>query len=87
LTDADRRLYRPSRIHEKLVPRSGAGAGTSGAARPEVRAVDSVALELRRGELVLITGPSGSGKTTLLLMLGALLRPTSGRIVLNRTGH
>jgi putative ABC transport system ATP-binding protein len=54
-----------------------------GAARTAVRAVDDVTLELRRGELVLIAGPSGSGKTTLLLMLGALLRPTCGRVVLD----
>jgi putative ABC transport system ATP-binding protein len=56
-----------------------------GAGRTEVRAVDGITLELRRGDLVLITGPSGSGKTTLLLLLGALLRPTSGQIVLNGT--
>src|SRR3546814_16459994 len=28
-------------------------------------------------------GPSGSGKTTLLLMLGAMLRPTSGSVVID----
>ena len=46
----------------------------------EVRAVRDVDLEVRRGEVVLIMGPSGSGKTTLLSMLGAMLRPTSGRV-------
>jgi putative ABC transport system ATP-binding protein len=44
---------------------------------PAVRGVD---LNVRPGEVVLIMGPSGSGKTTLLSMLGAMLRPTSGRI-------
>jgi putative ABC transport system ATP-binding protein len=58
---------------------------TFGRGPTEVRAVDNVALEVRRGELVLVMGPSGSGKTTLLSMLGALLRPTSGRIVLDGT--
>ncbi len=46
----------------------------------QVRAVRGVDLEVRRGEVVLIMGASGSGKTTLLSMLGAMLRPTSGRI-------
>ncbi len=48
-----------------------------------VRAVRGVDLEVRRGEVVLIMGPSGSGKTTLLSMLGAMLRPTSGRIMVD----
>ena len=47
-----------------------------------VDAVRGVDLRLERGEIVLIMGPSGSGKTTLLSMLGALLRPTGGEIVL-----
>jgi len=46
-----------------------------------VHAVRNVDLDVRPGEVVLIMGPSGSGKTTLLLMLGAMLRPTSGRVV------
>ena len=49
----------------------------------QVRAVRGVDLEVRPGEVVLIMGPSGSGKTTLLSMLGAMLRPTSGRIAID----
>jgi putative ABC transport system ATP-binding protein len=48
-----------------------------------VRAVDGVDLDVAAGEMVLIMGPSGSGKTTLLTMLGGLLRPTSGSIVVD----
>ena len=48
-----------------------------------VHAVRDVDLEVGTGEVVLIMGPSGSGKTTLLLMLGAMLRPTSGSIVID----
>ena len=47
-----------------------------------VTAVAGVDLDVHPGEVVLIMGPSGSGKTTLLLMLGAMLRPTSGAIQL-----
>jgi putative ABC transport system ATP-binding protein len=46
-------------------------------------ALHSVDLDVRRGEVLLLMGPSGSGKTTLLHILGALLRPTSGRVLLN----
>jgi putative ABC transport system ATP-binding protein len=48
-----------------------------------VTAVHDVDLELARGEVVLLMGPSGSGKTTLLSMLGGMLRPSSGRVVVD----
>ncbi|OFX29738.1 MAG: hypothetical protein A2Z07_06265 [Armatimonadetes bacterium RBG_16_67_12] len=54
-----------------------------GQGETQVRAVEDVSLTVAPGEIVLIMGPSGSGKTTLLSMLGALLRPTEGRITLN----
>ena len=49
----------------------------------EVRAVDGVDLCACEGEVQLVMGPSGSGKTTLLTMIGGLLRPTSGRVIID----
>lgn len=46
-------------------------------------AVKNATLTANEGEVVFIMGPSGSGKTTLLSMLGLLLPPTSGEIILN----
>jgi len=40
-----------------------------------------VSLSLARGEIVSLEGPSGSGKTTLLSILGCILTPTGGRVV------
>jgi putative ABC transport system ATP-binding protein len=50
-----------------------------------VDAVRHVDLDIHAGEVVLVMGPSGSGKTTLLLMLGAMLRPTSGSVDVDGT--
>jgi putative ABC transport system ATP-binding protein len=54
-----------------------------GTGRMEVRAVDGVDFVSGAGEVTLIMGPSGSGKTTLLSMIGGLLRPTAGRVVID----
>jgi putative ABC transport system ATP-binding protein len=51
----------------------------------EVRALFDVNLEIERGSFTLLRGPSGSGKTTLLGILGALDRPSRGRVMLDGT--
>jgi len=45
-----------------------------------VVALDKVSFTIKKGEFVSIVGPSGSGKSTVLNMIGALDRPTSGKI-------
>ena len=43
--------------------------------------ISDINLELRDAEFLSIVGPSGTGKTTLLRMLGGLLQPTSGDVL------
>ena len=47
------------------------------------RAVDGVTLDVQPGEIHGFLGPNGAGKTTTLRMIAGLLRPTSGRILIN----
>lgn len=55
---------------------------TYGEGATAVHALRGVDLELNPHQVTLLLGPSGSGKTTLLQVMGCLLRPTRGEVVL-----
>ena len=48
---------------------------------PPVRVLEEINLTIEAGETVAVVGPSGCGKSTLLNIMGALDRPTSGRVL------
>lgn len=49
----------------------------------EVPALQGVNLRIREGELVAIMGPSGCGKSTLMHVLGAMAKPTYGKVLID----
>ena len=52
--------------------------------RPEeIKALMDISIEIKKGNITILSGPSGSGKTTLISLLGAIDRPTKGRIFLH----
>ena len=48
-----------------------------------IKALDNIDLEIKRGEFLSIIGTSGSGKSTLLNLIGGLLKPTNGKIIVD----
>jgi putative ABC transport system ATP-binding protein len=50
-----------------------------------VAALQNISLTVAEREVIVVMGPSGAGKTTFLTIAGALMRPTSGRVVISGT--
>lgn len=50
--------------------------------REDVPVLKGINLTAEQGEFIAVMGPSGSGKSTLLYLLGALARPTAGRVLI-----
>jgi putative ABC transport system ATP-binding protein len=48
-----------------------------------VRALDGIGLSIESGDFAVLAGPSGSGKSTILHLIGALDRPTEGRVLID----
>ncbi|MBO7496369.1 MAG: ABC transporter ATP-binding protein [Salinivirgaceae bacterium] len=48
----------------------------------DVEVLKGISLEVEKGEIVSIVGKSGAGKTTLLQIVGTLLRPDSGKVLI-----
>jgi len=53
------------------------------AGKIQIEALRGVDLRIREGELVAIMGPSGCGKSTLMHVLGAMTKPTAGKVVID----
>ena len=71
-------MYKDNAISiENLVKKFGSGTN-------EVTVIDGANFTLKKGEFVGLVAPSGSGKTTLLMMLGCVLEPTNGKIVIGK---
>ena len=60
-----------------------ARAVTKTFAKGRVTALQGIDLEVREGEFVSLIGPSGCGKSTLLRVIGDLIEPTAGELVVN----
>ena len=56
---------------------------TFGSGRKQVEALKETNFSADKGELIAIIGPSGSGKSTFLTIVGGLLTPTSGTVIIN----
>jgi len=50
--------------------------------REHVPVLKGINLTVEEGEFIAVVGPSGSGKSTLLYLLGALARPTAGKVII-----
>lgn len=70
-------------MNNKLILETHAVSKTYGEGTAKVVALESASVTLAQDEVLLIMGPSGSGKTTLLSIMGCILRPTAGEVLVD----
>lgn len=68
---------------DKVILETRAVGKTYGEGAGKVMALESASVTLTEDEVLLIMGPSGSGKTTLLSIMGCILRPTIGDVLVD----
>jgi len=68
---------------DKMILEARAVGKTYGEGAGKVVALESASVTLVQDEVLLIMGPSGSGKTTLLSIMGCILRPTVGEVLVH----
>ena len=74
---------KPPQIDDKIVLKTEHITKIFDSAAGKVVALNDINFTVKRGEFVSIMGPSGSGKSTLLNMIGALDRPTIGKVFID----
>ena len=68
---------------DKAILETRAVSKIFGEGEAKVAALEAASVYLSKDEVLLIMGPSGSGKTTLLSIMGCILRPTSGEVLVH----
>ena len=70
-------------IGSPVVRLSGVGKAFAVGDQPVTTALQAIDLDVMRGEFVSLIGPSGCGKSTLLRLIGDLVGPTTGEVLVN----
>jgi putative ABC transport system ATP-binding protein len=68
---------------DKVILETRAASNIYGEGAEKVLALESASVTLTQDEVLLIMGSSGSGKTTLLSIMGCILRPTTGDVLVD----
>lgn len=83
MNETEQKTKRKKRKHSPVIIRTQDVVKDYQQGEIQVKALNGITCDIRRGEFISIMGPSGSGKTTLFNHLGALATPTSGRVLID----